>query len=142
MERLLDESFDPRNVVMTAEPVDLPARPLVPAHAAEIVSYQNTQVVIRARAVQRGLLLLGDRFYPGWKAYVDGRPVPILRVNLLFRGVVLPPGEHEIAFRFAPASLRRGGWISLASIVCLLLVVGVAGWKVGRLKVNFQPATF
>ena len=42
---------------------------------------------------------------PGWEVYVDGERRPILRANLLFRGVEVPPGRHRVEFRFRPLSV-------------------------------------
>jgi uncharacterized membrane protein YfhO len=40
--------------------------------------------------------------------YVDGKPAEIVRVNQILRGVLLPAGDHQVVFRFQPASLRLG----------------------------------
>ena len=39
----------------------------------------------------RGLLTVSEAAFPGWEAYVDGLPTPILRANGMQRAVVLPP---------------------------------------------------
>jgi len=58
---------------------------------------------------------LGDTFYPGWRAYVDGRAVAVHCVDYVFRGVVLPPGEHEVTFVYQPLSFRLGLMVSLVT---------------------------
>lgn len=123
VDRLFDESFDLRNVAITASAIDLPSRPPLPADRAAVVVDQMTYIVVRATAAQRGLLVLGDQYHPGWRAYLDGQPIPLLRVNHILRGIVLPPGEHEVVFEFAPASLRVGGAISLIGGGCMLGLV-------------------
>ena len=45
----------------------------------------------------------GDR--PGWVAEIDGVRTPVLRADVLFRGVEVPAGQHRLVFRFAPFSL-------------------------------------
>ncbi len=50
------------------------------------------------------IFVLHDLYYPGWEATIDNQPTPILKTNLLFRGVELPRGRHIVAFRFAPLS--------------------------------------
>jgi len=104
----------------------LPTRAPIPASRAQIVEYGDTRVVIEATALRRGLLILGDQFYPGWRASVDGQPVPVLRVNRVLRGVILPPGEHRVVFRFAPTSLRIGGLLSLVGVIALV-ALGIWG---------------
>lgn len=136
MTRLLDESFDLRNAAVTAQPLDLPAETAIPASRAEIVEYQDTRVVINASAVQRGLLVLGDQFYPGWQAHVDGRPAIVYRVNDVMRGVVLPPGDRVVVFQFEPRSLQIGGGLSLAGILLLMILAVLDGHPrvAGRLR--------
>ena len=51
------------------------------------------------------MLALHETYYPGWIAEIDGRQVPILRADVLFRGVEVPAGRHHVVFRFAPFSL-------------------------------------
>ena len=45
-------------------------------------------------------------FPPGWTATVDGRPVPIHRVDHVLMGVEVPAGSHEVALRHD--GTRRG----------------------------------
>ncbi len=77
------------------------------------------------------LLILADTFYPGWQATVDGDPAPIYRTNVLLRGVPVPAGEHEVVFRYAPASWRQGLLFSAAGGV-LLLLCWAAPWLRAR----------
>ena len=70
-------------------------------------------------------MVLTDLDYPGWKATVDGQPSPIVTSNLLYRGVVIPAGQHEIVHRYHPAALVRGalaGGALLAALLCALLL--------------------
>lgn len=67
---------------------------------ARILDYRNQAVEILATGP--GTLVLADSWYPRWRATLDGAEVPILRADVLFRGVTLPPGEHRVAFRFDP----------------------------------------
>ena len=60
--------------------------------------------------------------YPGWKASVDGVPVPLHRVNGLFYGLTVPAGSHRLLLRYRPASL---GWgLLCATLVGAVLVAG------------------
>ena len=81
------------------------------------MTYEPERVVIRARSPGRGLLILSDNDYPGWKATVDGRAADVERVDYLFRGVALGPGAHTVEFRFEPLSWRIGWIVSLVSLV-------------------------
>ena len=69
---------------------------------ARLVSYRNTEIVAEADAPQGGWLVLNDVFHPWWFAEVDGLPAPMLRANVLFRAVAVPPGRHRVRFVFRP----------------------------------------
>ncbi len=58
------------------------------------------------------ILTFLDAAYPGWMASVDGRPVPILRSDDVFKGIVVPPGSHRVVFAFRPKSIYVGGALS------------------------------
>jgi len=72
-----------------------------------IVSYKRNCVIIEADSDAPGVLVLHDLYYPGWDATIDNEPTPIIKANLLFRGIELPRGRHIIAFRFDPLSPRH-----------------------------------
>jgi uncharacterized membrane protein YfhO len=75
------------------------------------------QVELQASLSLPGWVVLADTFYPGWTATIDGVATPIYPVDLLFRGVFVPPGTHRILFRYEPPVLRLG---------LVLAVVGLA----------------
>ena len=69
---------------------------------SSIVSYRNTEVVLEADSPDGGWVVLNDVWHPWWFAEVDGRPAEILRANVLFRAVAVPPGRHKVRFTFRP----------------------------------------
>ena len=63
-----------------------------------------------------GYWVFNETFAPGWHAWVDRIPAPILRAEGLFMAVALPKGIHQIQFRYEPASFRLGLFLSLLSL--------------------------
>ncbi|MCA1293918.1 YfhO family protein [Paenibacillus sp. alder61] len=59
-------------------------------------------------------------FYPGWKAYVDGKQVPIYKVNNLIQGAEVPKGTHVISFVYDPLDVKIGAIISLFGVLLCL----------------------
>ena len=120
--RMRDPAFDPAGAAILAD-----GQPLTGAGVAttQVVAYAPEQVVVDVTTDAPGYLMLTDTFYPGWEAAVDGRPTPILRADVLFRAVRLEPGTHRVEFRYRPASLRWGTWISV--VAALLWVGGMIG---------------
>lgn len=74
---------------------------------AQIVSWQPDRVEIEVDSLQPGVLVLHEAFYPGWFVEVDGQPARLLRANVLFRGVEVSEGRHNVVFRFSPFSLAN-----------------------------------
>jgi hypothetical protein len=134
--------FDGRRVAVTER--KLPGLPqddggeTPAAGSARLVSYEPERVVARSSASRAGLLVLTDLHYPGWKATVDGRDVPIERVNYLLRGVPVSAGTHEVEFRYQPASFRAGWIISLLSAIAVL-AAGAVGLR-NRRRHSGRPA--
>ena len=64
--------------------------------------YRNTEIEIEVDAPGGGILVLNDVWHPWWRASVDGKPAEILKANVLFRAVVVPPGKHVVRFSFHP----------------------------------------
>lgn len=104
--------FDPaRTVLLQDAPI---AKPLAlgPAGKVAIRRYANTQVVVSAASTTGGYVVLNDVWHPWWFAEVDGQPAPLLRANVIFRAVLVPPGDHEVRFVFRPLA---GAWDELKS---------------------------
>ena len=74
---------------------------------ARIVHYGEERVDVETDAERRSLLVLTDSWFPGWKAAVDGKDVPIERVDYLIRGVPVPAGQHRVEFSYAARQLAR-----------------------------------
>lgn len=69
-----------------------------------ITGYGRNAVTLDVDAAVPSLLVLHDPFYPGWVATIDGERRDVVRANLIFRGVEVPPGRHKVAFIFEPLS--------------------------------------
>jgi hypothetical protein len=124
LKQLVSPGFDSARVVLVANPLPPPPpAPLntnPPAGTVQFASYAPKRLVLRAQAAAASVLLLNDKFDPGWKVTVDGKPAPLLRCNYVMRGVQVPPGEHQIEFSFAAPVL--GLYVSLVTIGAVLLL--------------------
>jgi hypothetical protein len=74
----------------------------VSAGRASIVAWHPSRIEIDADSELGGVLALNATWYPGWIAEIDGTRVPILRADVLFRGIEVPVGRHRVVFRFEP----------------------------------------
>ena len=105
-EVLIDErSIDLLKAQYSAAPTTPSPVPSGVAGEARIVAYHRNAVSIEVESSSAGVLVLHDVYYPGWEVTVDGQRQPLLRANLLFRGVEVPAGKHRVEFEFRPISL-------------------------------------
>ena len=75
-------------------------------------------------------LILEDTQAAGWRATVDGRPVPIDTDAGCLRAVAVPQlGPHRVVFTYVPTPFRLGLYLSLLTLAGLL---GAAGYGAAR----------
>lgn len=116
------------------------AQPARAGDHAELIAYAAERVEVATKSAAPALLVLSDSLYPGWTATVDGAPVAIKPVNGLFRGVVVPAGEHRVVFEFAPVGWQRGLWLAAAGATALLLASMLGVWRATRRERARSPS--
>lgn len=95
----------------------------------EIKEYKNNSLKLHVKAETAGFLVLSEIYYPGWRAFLGQREVPIYKTNFAFRGLFVPEGEHDIKFIFDPSSFKMGSALSLASLLVILSGLGLLYWR-------------
>ena len=90
------------------------------AEQVAITQYRNNRVSLRANLASDGFVILADTFYEGWRARLDGEPVPIYRTNSVVRGLFVPAGEHEIEYLFRPNDWLLGLSLSLVALLTMI----------------------
>ncbi len=85
--------------------------------SSTLISRTDNLISLKTSSNANGILVLSDTNYPGWEAYVDENPTPIKNVNLIFRGILLPQGEHNVVFRYNPKSFEKGKIITVMTLV-------------------------
>lgn len=88
---------------------------------ATVTRYEPNQLEVKTESAVPAILVVSENHYPGWRAYVDGRQVTMLRVNHNQRGVALAAGEHIVTFAYWPLSVLAGFAISAITLLGLLL---------------------
>ncbi len=98
------------------------------------LGYAN-RVEVDIDVVKPAMLVLNELWYPGWKAYRNGKEIELYRVNFLQRGVWLERGRHQVQFVFQPPAWKVGALISLISTgLTVLVVIGVVTKKLAAKK--------
>ena len=73
------------------------------------------------------MIFFSETYYPDRRAWVDGRRVARMKVNLTFTGVPVPAGTHRIDLQY---DMRSFWWGTAASLVTL------AVWMVSERRVR------
>jgi hypothetical protein len=120
--RLGNADFDPyRQALVAPGPAALRLDGVEPGEVCAIEAFARERVRVRCSSRSPGLLVLAEQAYPGWSATVDGRNAPVVRANLVMRGVFLTSGEHQIDFQFHTPYRNAG-----LSLAALGLLAGLA----------------
>jgi hypothetical protein len=108
--------------------------------AEEPVSFadmQPSRVALDATLGCRGMVVLADTAFPGWRAEVDGRPAPIHEISGALRGVVVERGSHRIEMTYRPASVTLGALMTLTGLLAACFLRFSAG---NRQRVSIPSA--
>ena len=122
-------TFDPRTTILLDEEprrfLELKKTPIIPKlkSTVSVITYENNRIVLGVTTPAAALLFASEAYYPGWKAYVDGRPEEILRANYTFRAIPLGPGTHRVEMVMEPLSFKIGLAVTVVTMVLLF-----AGW--------------
>ncbi|HTB22390.1 MAG TPA: hypothetical protein VK914_06765 [bacterium] len=120
---LADPGFNPRLEV--ALPVDsgLKPGPGTPADSPKggvVWLGRGPQSCSLGVATDRdAALVLSNAWYPSWRCAVDGRDAPVLKADGGLQAVLLPPGRHQVDFRFDPSLFYDALAACLAGLVAL-----------------------
>ncbi len=119
------EGFDPRvsAVIDSADELGLTNKEPISFDRVTLISYKDQQVMLDVNAPAKSFLVLSDTYYPGWKAYVDGKETKVYQANLALRGITVEAGNHRVEFRYQPDSFRTGLYLSLASLLAGLVIL-------------------
>jgi len=94
--------------------------------------YSNEKIALQAQVSANALLVVSEKYYQGWKAFVDGQRTMIYPVDHVLRGVYLTPGSHKVEFIFDPLPFKMGKWLTLSSMFLFALLLGCEWWQQRR----------
>ena len=102
----------------------------------QLVQNKNDEVSYKAKTNAKQLAVFSEIYYKdGWKAFIDEKESPIVKVNYVLRGLVVPAGDHTIKFEFKPASITGAKQIAgVASILLWLSLITTIVFAVKNLN--------
>lgn len=90
---------------------------LLSSGSANITFAAENQITVKTSAKKATSLILTDWYYPGWKAYINGKEVPIQVYETTFRQVSIPKGKAIVKFIYDPLSFKLGLVITIISLL-------------------------
>jgi hypothetical protein len=111
-------SFDPRTEAI----VEGATVASLAGGTARTLRYAARELAVETESAAPSFLVTSEGWYPGWRAWVDGREQPLVLTNVAFRGLAVPAGRHTVTMRFDPPVLLRSALVTLAAMVVLGLL--------------------
>lgn len=108
----------------------------------ELINQGPDQIRLNLSTPEPRILRLGISFDPGWKAYIDGKPVPIYPAQLAFMGVFVPAGDHAITLRYWPANFNLGLALSVTGAIFGILSVIFVRVKENRISTGNEESAW
>jgi hypothetical protein len=116
---IAERDFDPASEVVLAGDAP-PVSPPIGFRAQWAISERRAdRMLLEVEANAAGHLVVAEAYQEGWKARLDGSAVPVLRANVAFRAVAVPPGRHQVELRYRPASVCWGAALTGAGLLAL-----------------------
>jgi len=77
----------------------------------------SSHITFPISTTEASTIILRDTIYPGWQAYIDDHPVPIIPYLHIFKSIVAPAGDHQITFAYTPLSIYIGIFTSSLTLL-------------------------
>ena len=87
----------------------------------DIISKNKNEVVLNVNANISGVLVYKELYTDEWSVFVDGEKKEMLKANVLFRGVYLEAGNHEVIFKFTPKMIYF-----YSTVICWFITIMAA----------------
>ena len=127
-------TIDLSRIACVEAPLPQPLTDATQVGTVEIMHTDHDELGLTVRAQRPALVVVSRRWDPGWRAWLDGRPVSVLRTDYLVQGVFVPAGEHRVRLAYRPTSLWLGAAVSAAGLVLLLVLL-----MLSRRRRNVEP---
>jgi hypothetical protein len=123
LEVIKQPDFDPATTIVLHSGEPLRSEVPEAEEWARIRRPDLNKIIVDARVASPGYLFYSANYLPFWKAYVDGREVPVLRCNLSMRAIYLDPGEHTVEMKYSSPWFMAGSYVCLLS--CLFVTLAL-----------------
>ena len=120
---LQSKNYNPKEYILLEKASRVTLKNKEKFRSVKITSYKPNEIKLKTSVYSSGFLVLSEIWYPGWKAYDNGRETEILKTNYMFRSIYLKKGMHDITFVYDPISYKIGKAISILTLFVAILFI-------------------
>ena len=127
LKRMRDPQFNPAAaVILESAPGITMTSGDSPIGMCQVHKYENGGLDVDTNTTRNGYLVLSEVYYPGWRATIDGREVPVERADYLITALPLPAGKHHVTYRYDPISFKVGAACTAAACAAAIVMLVAA----------------
>jgi len=90
------------------------------------------EYVFDAGMQSEGYVVISDSSWKGWRAYIDGKRVPMHRANAAFLAVLVPAGQHTVRVVYWPRSFVTGRAITFGTLGLMIAFAVMSHFRNAR----------
>lgn len=124
LQKALDEGFDPLAMVYLDKEFSSETTEGSSRYAVTRYADKGNEIAVDLESDEKGILVISEVYYPGWRVYVNDVEKEVLRADMLLRAVRVEKGTGHVLFVFRPKSFVIGATLSIISFLALSVVVG------------------
>lgn len=83
----------------------------------------GSHIEFETNTSEESTLVIRNSWFPGWRAYVDGKEVPVNQYPPFFQGIDLLAGASTVTLTYVPIMLYAGGVLSLLTALFCVIVI-------------------
>ena len=114
-----------KGLVSTSEAVIEGYKDFVQDPRDSVTSYSENEnkLTLNTSFPRDTFIVLRRNWYPEWSLNIDGRPAPLLQVNLIHIGLLVPKGNHTVILTYRPIFFYQGIIISTIFILSVMVLI-------------------
>ncbi|HLC73089.1 MAG TPA: YfhO family protein, partial [Candidatus Nanoarchaeia archaeon] len=122
IEYMKTTEFNPKNEVILIDKVNF-SNGQNSSYKIEVLEDSPNRIKLSVNTGNSGFLVFSDSWYPGWRAFDDGKKTEVYRANYIQKVVFLESGGHEVEFIFKPKLFDVGKYLSLIGLILIIMII-------------------
>lgn len=91
--------------------------------SVEFVDASGTSKDLLIETEEDQVLFLSQNFLPGWRGWLDGKEIKLMRAYGCLTAAYIPAGEHRLELRYDPPGLKTGVVVTLSTLLLSLALL-------------------